>query len=385
MAKDVIMPVLGMNQDSGVLVSWLKQEGDTVAEGEPLMEVETDKAVMEIEATASGTLVQVSASAGDEIPTGTVIARIVADGEAVPDAPPTGSASAAASSADSEGGDAAGTAAAPETAKSASTADGSETADRADPAPTGPGVEPPAATGDAPRTLASPKARRLADERGIPLASLGGTGPHGAVIARDVPAQADAPAPVAAAAAPATLESLEATVPATALQALLERLGDAGDAPGSILPALLVKFAAASAAKRALFGDDAVDVRLRRSDGSSVDLPAADRRGVRALADRIADPEAFDEAIEGVRFLSVTVLDDLRIEAVRAAPTGGAALAVGAVTPRPVAVDGGVEVRPTVTLTFGYDAGSVDLARAARTFDDVVGLVTDPTELVVLF
>ncbi len=69
----------------------------------------------------------------------------------------------------------------------------------------------------------------------------------------------------------------------------------------------------------------------------------------------------------------------------RTAPIGGASLAVGAIAPRPVAVDGAIEARPALTLTLGYDAARVDLARAARTFDDLVGLVTDPTELVVLF
>jgi pyruvate/2-oxoglutarate dehydrogenase complex dihydrolipoamide acyltransferase (E2) component len=64
------MPALGMAQETGMLVSWLKHEGEVVTQGEPLMEVETDKATVEIEAAASGTLAGVSAQPGDNIPVG---------------------------------------------------------------------------------------------------------------------------------------------------------------------------------------------------------------------------------------------------------------------------------------------------------------------------
>lgn len=76
MPHDVIMPALGMAQDTGKLVSWLKQPGDAVAEGEPLFEVETDKSVMEVEAQADGFLGKVSATAGDDVPVGSVVAVI---------------------------------------------------------------------------------------------------------------------------------------------------------------------------------------------------------------------------------------------------------------------------------------------------------------------
>ncbi len=76
MPHDVIMPALGMAQDSGVLVTWLKQPGDAVAEGDALFEVETDKATMEVEAQAAGYLTDVTAPAGAEVPVGQVIARV---------------------------------------------------------------------------------------------------------------------------------------------------------------------------------------------------------------------------------------------------------------------------------------------------------------------
>src|SRR5438876_4024149 len=90
MATRVIMPALEMGQEAGTLVRWLKQEGDAVSAGEPLMEIETDKVVVEIEAAASGTLAGVTAQPGDEIPVGQTIAMILAAGEEMPEsaAPP---------------------------------------------------------------------------------------------------------------------------------------------------------------------------------------------------------------------------------------------------------------------------------------------------------
>ena len=76
MAEDVIMPALGMSQETGVLLQWLKSEGEFVAEGEPLMEIETDKVIVEVEATASGILSRVTADPGDEIPVGQTVAQI---------------------------------------------------------------------------------------------------------------------------------------------------------------------------------------------------------------------------------------------------------------------------------------------------------------------
>src|SRR5437763_34192 len=81
MPTDVIMPALGMAQDTGVVVSWRKHSGDQVTKGEPLLEVETDKAVVDVEAPATGTLASVSAEAGAEVPVGTTIAVILAPGE----------------------------------------------------------------------------------------------------------------------------------------------------------------------------------------------------------------------------------------------------------------------------------------------------------------
>src|SRR5512143_3228043 len=84
MATSVIMPALEMAQESGVLVSWLKRDGEAVAKGETLMEIETDKVTVEIEAPASGTLGGVLAKEGDVIPVGQTIAWILGPGEHAP-------------------------------------------------------------------------------------------------------------------------------------------------------------------------------------------------------------------------------------------------------------------------------------------------------------
>jgi pyruvate/2-oxoglutarate dehydrogenase complex dihydrolipoamide acyltransferase (E2) component len=89
MPHDVIMPALGMAQETGKIVSWLKRPGDPVRLGEPIMEVETDKSTMEVEAQADGFLIRVSAEAGDDVPVGNVIA-VIAETPDDMSAPPAG-------------------------------------------------------------------------------------------------------------------------------------------------------------------------------------------------------------------------------------------------------------------------------------------------------
>src|SRR2546422_81157 len=139
MPATVIMPALELAQETGKVLKWLKSPGDTVAKGESIVEIETDKVTVEIEAPASGVLRDVTARAGDVVPVGQTIALIFAPGEAG------------------------------------------------------------AADGTAARlTAASPKARRLAAERGVDIVMLHGSGPGEAVLAGDVLA-AEVPAAASAA------------------------------------------------------------------------------------------------------------------------------------------------------------------------------------------
>jgi pyruvate dehydrogenase E2 component (dihydrolipoamide acetyltransferase) len=179
MATDVIMPALGVAQEKGTLLNWLKIEGQSVTKGEPLMEIETDKATVEIEAPASGILTNVTASVGDEVPVGNRIAVILAPGEvATPAAvqnPHPRIESGASSSPPREGG---GKNEARPVPQSAITSEGHPL-----PEGEGRGEGRLAVRG---RIPASPAAKRTAKEKGIDLASLKGTGPEGAVLVEDV-------------------------------------------------------------------------------------------------------------------------------------------------------------------------------------------------------
>lgn len=161
MPLDVIMPALGMAQDSGLLVSWKKQPGDKVVEGDVLFEVETDKSTVEVEAQAAGYLTHITAKAGEDVPVGRVIARIsdTQDASAEPaEGPPD-----VASSIDAEE---LGLPGAPK-AEAAPLAQVTTAA----PAPKPAKASAPAAAPSG-RILASPKARRLALERGLDFERL---------------------------------------------------------------------------------------------------------------------------------------------------------------------------------------------------------------------
>lgn len=158
MATRVIMPAQGMGQETVRLVQWLKQEGEPVTRGEALMEIETEKSVVEIEAPASGILANVTAVADDEIPVGQAIALILENGEDAPQEAAVASVRAQPEQVS-----------APETKAGSTSASGT--------------ARHPSARG---RTLASPAAKRLAKERGVDLASLQGSGPENAVVSRDV-------------------------------------------------------------------------------------------------------------------------------------------------------------------------------------------------------
>ena len=161
MPINVIMPALGVAQQTGTLLKWLKAEGESVSKGEPLMEIETDKSTVEIEAAASGVLARVAAKAGDEVPVGETIALILAAGETLPaiqDIAPAKS---------------------PQRhlpVGAGSREHGTAGSTRK------PATDPAVATSlGHGRILASPKAKRIAKEQGIQLSSVRGSGPEGSM------------------------------------------------------------------------------------------------------------------------------------------------------------------------------------------------------------
>src|SRR5436853_177023 len=104
MPTEVVLPRLGLTQEEGTVVRWIKPEGSTVKKGEPLFEVMTDKATVEVEAPASGVLLRILVAEGGTVPVATPIALIGEAGEALPVIPPPGPVPAAASSAATSGG-----------------------------------------------------------------------------------------------------------------------------------------------------------------------------------------------------------------------------------------------------------------------------------------
>jgi pyruvate dehydrogenase E2 component (dihydrolipoamide acetyltransferase) len=255
---DVVMPRLSDSMEEGTILKWLKAEGDEIARGDELVEIETDKATMTYEADTAGTL-SIVAQEGETLPIGQLIARIGAGGEAAASDGATAEAPAdeavsqsgaadpaaagAAASAEASGNGAgnegavpasAAATAEPPAAAAASPAAASPAA--ASPAPGGPPAPAaPPSEGNGGRTKASPVARRIARERGIDLSTLQGTGPGGRIVKADVEAAptggiaAGAPAAPAEPAAPAAPAEAAAAPPPPA-----PVVAEAGTAKGDV-------------------------------------------------------------------------------------------------------------------------------------------------------
>ena len=392
MATDVIMPALGVAQEKGTLINWLKVEGQSVIKGEPLMEVETDKATVEIEAPASGILTNVIASPGDEIPVGNKIALILAPGEK-----------------------AEGTSAKPSTAVRA----------RAEAAP-----QKPAKTELAPARTeesrpsgiipASPAARRIAREKGVDLSTLRGTGPEGAILAEDV-ARSLATETPASGGPPRIKETVQLTpmrrivgermakskqsaphfylsmdVDMTEISRKRNALKTAGDA---IVPSINDYILAASAralsdfpSLNAAFTDKGVELYTDINLGMAVAIEDglvvpvirnADRLSLaglakqsRALAEKAQKKKLFPLDYEGGTF-TVSNLGMFGVDNFVAIinPPQCAILAVGQVAPRVIAHGEGIAVRPMMTMSLSADHRVVDGAMAARFLQEIKALL----------
>ena len=177
MAETVTMPKLGFDMQEGTLVRWVRHEGETVEKGQVLAEIETDKATVEVESSYSGLFYKKLVEQGAVVPINAPIAIITAPGEQVADTLPAGD----------------------PVNKPTAVAAASATATPA--AATASGVAVPAAPAaeEGGRVKASPLARKVAQENGINLASVQGSGPSGRVIRKDVEAAMSAPVPAAAA------------------------------------------------------------------------------------------------------------------------------------------------------------------------------------------
>jgi pyruvate dehydrogenase E2 component (dihydrolipoamide acetyltransferase) len=398
MAISVVMPALEMAQETGKLLAWRKKEGEAVTKGEPLLEIETDKAVVEIEAPTSGILAGVTSQAGAVVPVGETIAWIVAPGEQAPAATaartPTG-----------------------RTMTSPSVAA----------ATTAVGMEPSAT-----QTIhISPKARRLAKENNIDLSQIRGSGPDGIITTEDVLAAKNSPSPPASAhgaapvtAAPGKLSTIArlmaerttqswTTVPhffvvrdadAGALLEIQKKLKQESVSSQTVAPTIgdcLVALVAHTLERHPALNSSWTGDNIRLNPEINVSLAMAVTDGVVAPVIQKANSASLTEIakqrvglseraragrlqpadISGGTF-TISNLGMFKVDSFTAiiTPPQAAILAVGAVSDRVVAVDDHPAVRPILTLSLSSDHRVVDGARAADFLNDLVNAIREPAK-----
>ena len=388
MAISVVMPALEMAQETGKLLAWRKKEGERVAKGEPLLEIETDKAVVEIEAPGDGILAGITAGVGAVIPVGETIAWLVAPGEE----PPVKS-----------------TAAAPTARASSAPAQHSSAAVRAS----------EKQAGAAPQI--SPKARRLAKELGVDIGQIRGTGPDGTITTEDVqsaaaakssPAQTDAGSlsQVARLMAERTTHSwtsvphffLVRDVDASELLAAQKRLSLEAETQQKSSPTLtdlLISLVARVLVKHPRMNSSWTGESIKANPEVNISVAMAVKDGVVAAVIHKADAANLSEIsvrrrelteraraghlrpadIAGGTF-TISNLGMYKVDAFSAiiTPPQAAILAVGSISDRVVPVDGKPGVRPVMTITLSSDHRVVDGAKAAEFLNDLAIAILEP-------
>lgn len=400
MAISVVMPALEMAQETGKLLAWRKREGESVRKGEPLLEIETDKAVVEVEAPGDGMLAGVTADVGAVIPVGETIAWLVGPGEKPP-------------------------------AKTATTASGARAVSGASQQNSGVAQAATAKTavaGAAPQI--SPKARRLAKELGIDLTLVRGTGPEGVITAEDVQKFANSKGRASAAAttpssgveplsqvarlmAERTTQSwtsvphffLVRDVDAQELVAAQRRLAEQTEKSQKTTPTitdLLIALIARVLAKHPRMNASWTSEGIRSNAEINVSLAAAVKDGVvgavihnadklkiseisaqrRELIERARTGKLRPADITGGTF-TLSNLGMYQVDAFSAiiTPPQAAVLAVGAISDRVGALEGRPAVRPMMTVTLSSDHRVVDGARAAEFLNDLAAAVREPMKL----
>ena len=391
MAISVVMPALEMAQETGKLISWLKKEGDSVAKGEALLEIETDKAVMEIESPGDGVLAGVKVQPGAEVPVGRTIAWIVRPGEV----PPT---------------DEVATTSGRKTTVIAPSAGSS-------PASVIQGAQPVSQQA----IKISPKARRLASERGVNLADVRGSGAGGEILASDIlavaeskagssPAPVESGGPISRLMAERTTQSWT-TVPhffvvrdvdAGALNDARQRLAPEieqshalklthTDLLAALVARVLVKHPRLNASwtGERVHTNAEINIGLAMAVDDGVVAPVlhnADKSGLREIAakrcdltERARGGKLRPADIAGGTF-TISNLGMFGVDAFTAIiiPPQAAILAVGRITDRVVPMDGHPGIRPMMTLTLSSDHRVVDGARAAKFLQELVEAIGNP-------
>jgi pyruvate dehydrogenase E2 component (dihydrolipoamide acetyltransferase) len=420
MATEVKLPRLGQGMESGTIVRWLKTEGDAVAKGEPLYELDTDKVTQEVEAESDGVLLKIVVADG-EVDVGTTVAIIGAQDEDV-----------AALLAGAQAGNGGAPSATPvEAAEADQAAEADEAVEEPSPPPqpeatAAPAAEPaPSPRVEGEHVKASPLARRIAREQGVDLEQIVGTGPEGRVIAEDVEKAAVSPA-AAGAAAPADFEVVELT---STRRTIARRLTEAWRAPvfhltvtadatelvatrermvellreGETKPTVsdvLTRIVASALVRHRAVNANFVEGKLHRFTAANVGLAVAapsglvvpvirdaDRKSVQQIAadradvvSRARDGKLKLADLDGGTF-TISNLGMYGIEQFIAVlnPPQVAILAVGSIEDRPTAIDGELAVVPTLTMTLTCDHRAIDGSEGAEFLRDVKAFVESPS------
>jgi pyruvate dehydrogenase E2 component (dihydrolipoamide acetyltransferase) len=407
MAAEVKLPRLGQGMESGTIVRWLKAEGEAVAKGEPLYELDTDKVTQEVEAESDGVLLKIVVADG-EVDVGETVGIIGTQGEDV-------GALIAAAQADNGGAPAATPAA---SAPSDTEAQGPEAA-----AESVAQEAVPVQRMAGERVKASPLARRIARERGVELARVVGTGPDGRVIAEDVENAA-----AGTVAAPAEQPDVEIVELTSTRKTIARRLTEAWAAPvfqltvtadatelvatrermvellreGETKPTVsdvLTRLVASALVRHRPVNANFVDGKLQRFSAANVGLAVAapsglvvpvirdaDRKSVQQIAADRADIVSRARGgklqladLEGGTF-TISNLGMYGIEQFVAVlnPPQVAILAIGSIEDRPAAIDGEFAILPTMTMTLTCDHRAIDGSEGAEFLRDVKAFVESP-------
>ncbi len=397
MAISVVMPALEMAQETGKLLAWRKKEGESVVKGEPLLEIETDKAVVEVEAPGDGVLAGITAEVGAVIPVGETIAWLVGPGEK----PPAKSATAAPAARVASASAAQASAVAPAITKQVAS------------------VTP----------QISPKARRLAKELGVDIGAIRGTGPEGTITSEDVQRAADSKNTASVvAAAPAGAETLSqvarlmaerttqswTSVPhfflvrdvdcseLIAAQKKWSAEAEKAQNPAPTITDLLIGILARTLAKHPRMNASWTAEGIRSNAEINVSVAMAVKDGVvgavihkanmakiaeismlrRELTERARAGRLRPADIRGGTF-TLSNLGMYRVDAFSAiiTPPQAAVLAVGSISDRVVPVDGKPGIRPMMTMTLSSDHRVVDGARAAEFLGELASAIREPEKV----
>lgn len=432
MATNIIMPALEMTQESGTLVSWLKREGETVTKGEPIMEIETDKVTIEIEASASGILGGILAHMGDIVPVGQTIAWILAPGETPPSSAsvdlPSGRGVSAPAHIPSkinikEASPLARKIAEEHSIDLANVKSNGNRIEKADVLAymeTHQTTPQPLPVSTIIRlTPASPKARRLAQERGVDLSTVAGSGPDGAVLVSDVENYKEVAVSTSSLETPGTVWRVMAermttswtTVPhfylvrevdATHLIEWRKRILAKVETLTGIKPTftdLLVKLIAFTLRDHPRLNASWADGSIQWNKEINIGIATAIEDGLIVPVIQSADKSSIGEIaaqrsdlIERARTKKLRPLDVSggtftltnlgmynvdAFDAIVNTPQA-AILSVGRIADRVVPLNGQVAIRPMMILTLSLDHRVVDGARAAQFLDDLANLIEEP-------